>query len=195
MRVIVIHGTVGSPESNWFPWLKTELERLGVQVIVPRFPTPDDQNLEVWAWVLKESVGSLGAQDILVGHSIGASFVARILEWQDQPVAAAFVVAGFARMLGNPDFDPLIQSFVESPFDWYRVRAGAKKVFAYSGEDDPYVPLPFGLEIAGAIGAKLRVIPKGGHLNAEAGFLEFPLLLKDLRRCLKSAAKVAGVIS
>jgi hypothetical protein len=32
---IIIHGTGGSPDENWFPWMKTQLEEQGYRVFVP----------------------------------------------------------------------------------------------------------------------------------------------------------------
>ncbi|MDO8240814.1 MAG: hypothetical protein Q7T51_02465 [Candidatus Moranbacteria bacterium] len=33
-KVFIIHGWEGKPDSNWFPWMKTELEKENVQVHV-----------------------------------------------------------------------------------------------------------------------------------------------------------------
>lgn len=44
-RVFIIHGWSGSPEENWFPWLKKELENSGFEVHVPQIPDADNPEL------------------------------------------------------------------------------------------------------------------------------------------------------
>jgi len=38
LNAFIIHGTGGTPEGNWFPWLKEKLESIGVTTYIPRFP-------------------------------------------------------------------------------------------------------------------------------------------------------------
>jgi predicted alpha/beta hydrolase family esterase len=172
---------MGSPQSNWFSWLGAQLEQVGVPCLAPQFPTPEGQELGAWLRVIKKTCGKLGKTDILIGHSIGAAFVLRVLERLTQPIFCAALIAPFARPLGLPEYDPLNATFVTAPFDWGRIRGAAAHFRIYSGADDPYVPLAHGIETAGALGAKLTVVPKGGHLNAESGFTAFQLLFDDLR--------------
>jgi hypothetical protein len=78
-RIILIHGTEGSPNENWFPWLKTSLEKKGHKCIVPQFPTPDGQCLDSWLEVIDQEVGVLHTSDMLVGHSTGVIFSLNVL--------------------------------------------------------------------------------------------------------------------
>lgn len=189
MRVIITHGTMGSPGGNWFPWLKSELAKFKVECLAPQYPTPQNQSLNAWLDTFQKRTGSLKPTDILVGHSIGAPFVLRVLERSTVTVKAAFLVAGFARTLGKlPEYDTLNASFVEPPFDWAAIKERAALFKVYIGDNDPYVTLAHGREVSGALGVEPVVIKNGGHLNAESGFTAFPLLLGDLRSLLTHKA-------
>ena len=122
-RIIVIHGTGGSPEGNWFPWLANQATSSHVQAIVPRFSPPATQNIERWRAVFNETVGPLTSSDILIGHSIGAAFALRMLEETESKIRATFIVSPFCRQLGNTSFDPYNASFLLPPFLWSKIRA------------------------------------------------------------------------
>lgn len=183
-RVIVTHGTKGSPERAWFPWLGQELEKRDVEVIIPTYPTPDGQSLESWIGTLKSVACELREGDLLVGHSIGAAFVLRLLERSAVKIRGTFLVAGFARSLGIPDYDPLNSTFVEPPFDWKCIRQKSELIVSYSSDDDPYVPIAFAKELAGALCVNPVIIEKAGHFNADSGYTSFPRLLEDILKIL-----------
>jgi predicted alpha/beta hydrolase family esterase len=67
-RVVIVHGAYGHPGGNWFPWLKQEIEKIGHEVVVPKFPTPENQDFSVWHKVFETEVGPLTRDMILVGH-------------------------------------------------------------------------------------------------------------------------------
>lgn len=181
LRFVIIHGTGGSPQGNWFPWLADQLRGLAQDVTVPQFPTGPGQNLASWLEAFNAYAGPLTREHVLIGHSIGAAFVLRLLERSSLPVAGAVLVAPFARQLGIPDFDPLNETFVRPAFKWTDIRKGARCFKVYSGDNDPYVPLHLGEEVAREIGCGFSVVEGGGHLNAESGYLRFDLLLRDLK--------------
>ncbi|MFH1193834.1 MAG: alpha/beta hydrolase, partial [bacterium] len=90
----IIHGALGDPNENWFPWLKSELERLGFAVYVPAFPTsPKTQTLENWLKVFEEHKDHLDEDTIVIGHSLGPIFLLTILEQIKKPIRAAYFIA------------------------------------------------------------------------------------------------------
>ena len=80
MKAYIIHGAYGHPKENWIPWLKSQLEILGVKTVVPDFPTPESQSLESWNKVFEPHIATLDSESILIGHSIGSGFILSILE-------------------------------------------------------------------------------------------------------------------
>ncbi len=179
-RVLIIHGTGGNPCSNWFPWLADQLSARDFEVLVPWLPTPEGQDLKSWLSMFKEDAGALRESDILIGHSVGATFALRLLELSQQTIRACFLVSGFTRRLNSPEFDPLISSFVYDNFKWSDLKSKSQSFSVYHGSDDPYVPCAYAEELASHLGVSVRLIEGGGHLNAESGYSEFEQLLEDI---------------
>ena len=178
LRVVVLHGVHGGPDTNWFPWLHAALTAEGIDVLRPRFPTPQGQSLEAWLRVYELVVGSLPlAPTILVGHSLGVAFALRLAERAVEPLHGLFLAAGFIGALGLPDYDTINQSFFAKPFDWAGIRtrkgSGCR---CWAGDNDPYVPLSRSQAVADRLDVPLEVVPGGGHLNSETGFDAFPHL-------------------
>jgi predicted alpha/beta hydrolase family esterase len=181
--VIIVHGTGGSPEGNWFPWLQAELEALGHTVLVPRFPTPEGQSLYTWFEAFQGYEHYL--QDaILVGHSIGPAFLLRVLEKTDATAKAAFFVAPFMQPLGN-DFDLPNKSFIEAPVEWERISRRCGSFTVIASDNDPYVPLAYSQEVAQELGAEVVVLHNAKHINKDAGYTQLPVLLDLIVRALR----------
>lgn len=179
---IIIHGTGGNPNGNWFQWLKDNLEKLGYVVYVPKFPTPENQSLDNWMEVFERYGEMLDEDSILIGHSLGPSFILSVLEKLDRSIKAAFLVAGFLGKLDNEDFDELNRTFVDKEFDWVKIKKNCKEFFVVSSDDDPYVSLDKGKELATKLGIEVTVINDAGHLNSDSGYDKFELLLEKIRR-------------
>lgn len=176
-NIIIIHGTGGSPNGNWFQWAAKELQSRGHNVIVPRMPTPENQSADNWHRALADAVGEIGPGTILIGHSCGATFLLHVLENLEHPITQSIFISGFIDILGNEFFDNLNRTFVEHDFDWTRIRANAGQINILHGDNDPYVPLPAAERLANGLQTPITVIPNGGHLNSDAGYTEFPQIL------------------
>jgi len=180
-NAIIIHGTYGNPDENWFPWLKTELEKIGYKVYVPTFPTPENQNLKSWIGVIENYHIEFNKETIIIGHSVGASFILSILESLDSPIRAAFLVSGFLGLLGNEEFDNLNYTFTTKPLNWKKIQNNVGKIFIYHSNNDPYVPIEQARMLAKHLNVNPVIIENGGHFNKEAGYKEFPKLLLNIK--------------
>lgn len=186
-RVIIIHGSYGYPTENWIPWLKTELNKLGVEVMVPQFPTPEGQDLSNWLKVLAQYEGKLTDETILVGHSVGASFIPSAIEYFNRPIKAAVLVAGFVSQLEkeSPLLQVMLSTFVDKDFDWERIRILCPEFVILQSDNDPHVSFEKAGELARGVGAEITIIKNAGHFNVNSGYGEkFPQLLERLKELI-----------
>ena len=177
-NVFIIHGVEGYPEENWFPWLKKELEVLGHKVFVPQFPTSENQTLSSWLKVLEQYKEFLTPTTIFVGHSLGVPFVLNVLEKQVAKVA--FLVAGFVGKAGN-QFDDGMETFAQKSFDWQQIKSNCQNFVVFHSDNDPYIKLKKGQEIAEHLGVEVTIVKGAGHFNKTAGYETFDLLLEKIK--------------
>ncbi|MEK6983508.1 MAG: alpha/beta fold hydrolase [Nanoarchaeota archaeon] len=173
---IIIHGVYSNPNSNWFPWLKKELESRGFEVLAPAFSTPLNQNLGSWLRTISKYEDKINERTVVIGHSLGAAFILDYLEKTSKKIKAAFLVAGFFQLLNSP-YDSINKSFVDKKFDWEEIKRNCGKFFVFGSDNDEYISLDITKELAKNLNAELKIIHNGWHLNKEAGFTNFPMLL------------------
>lgn len=183
-NIFIIHGAYGNPEENWFPWLKSELEKLDCRVFVPKFPTPENQSLENWNKIFDDYEQYLNENSIVVGHSLGPAFLLNVIEELNKPIKAAFFVSGFLDSLGNPDFDNINKSFIEKSFDWQKIKHNCPNFFVLHSDNDPYVPLEQAEKLAKNLGIDVILVKNAGHFNEKAGYSEFDLILDKVKLLL-----------
>lgn len=183
-KVVIIHGTGGKPDGNWYPWLQGELASRGYEAIAPRFPTTEGQSLQSWTDAFHKQVGPVEANLILIGHSIGAGFILNLLETAHQPVLGSLFVAGFVGKIGLPEYDALNESFVCRNFNWQAIRKNLGYACLFHSDKDAYVDIAKAEELSQKLEIPITLVPGAGHFNYESGYLTFPLLLEKLKTCL-----------
>ncbi|KKP59699.1 MAG: hypothetical protein UR54_C0025G0006 [Candidatus Roizmanbacteria bacterium GW2011_GWA2_34_18] len=189
-NVFIIHGSNGSPQENWFPWLKKELEKLGHQVFVPQFPipkvpTPGGHKLFEWTKTSDGYKQYINGDTIFVAHSRGCIFTYHYLAKNKSSILATFLIAPWINYIWYPNYKK-IDSFHEVPFNWEKTRQGSRYFEVYQSTNDE-TPVSEGKEIAKNLNAKLIVVKNAGHFNvaSDKKFVKFPLLLKNIKDFIK----------
>lgn len=180
-NAFIFHGTAGSPEGNWFPWLKRELEAQGVPTTVPRFPTPEGESLQAWFDVLDAEEAKITPDTLLVGHSKGGMFLLKVLERLEQPVPLAIFVSAPIGVQPILYYDE-DKKFSNFDFNWHYIANKARRFVVFHSDNDPYVSMTNGEELAKHLGVDLTFIPNAGHINAESGFTELPQILEAIKQ-------------
>jgi len=183
-QIFLIHGAFGNPDENWFPWLKQKLEELNHEVIIPKFPTPENQTLDNWNKIFAKYENQIDENTIFVGHSLAPAFLLSVLEHINVKIKGSFFVSGFIKLLGNETFDFINKTFVDRTFDWQRIKQNCNKFYIYHSDNDPYVPIEYANELANKLNVKPKIIKNAGHFNEKAGYVQFDELFDDIKSLL-----------
>lgn len=180
-NVVILHGTQGSPNGNWFSWLKSELEKRGMQVWLPSLPGAEKPSLAEWRdFVVANCPFEINEDTLVVGHSSGAILALILAQTAKRKIGKAIGVSVFHdNSLGWDANDRLF----DIEFDWQKIKAGANKIILIHSDNDPYVNLEQAKFVAENIGAEFVVIPSQGHFNLEQSdkYKEFPDILEFIR--------------
>ncbi|HHX58630.1 MAG TPA: leucine--tRNA ligase [Candidatus Moranbacteria bacterium] len=150
VKVLIIHGFEADGNSNWFGWLKKELEKIGCEVYNPSLPNTLHPKSEEWRKALQPYLKKLDENSVIIGHSLGSKATVDLLSAADKKIKQVFLVAS---ALGNPrrdwakmkaewigsDVDAL-KKFWEKKVDWKRVNENiVGKTHIIFSEDDPHI--------------------------------------------------------
>ncbi|MCB6179960.1 alpha/beta hydrolase [Rhodobacter sp. Har01] len=160
-KTLIVPGLDGSPAPHWQHWLAaTDPRALTVDLSDPGRPNPVVWEAELAAMVL------IHPGSVLVGHSLGAVLIARLLvRWPQAKVRAALLVAP-AETRGNDrvgHFGPIPERTLDVP------------AFVVGSRNDPWMTLDRTRALAHAWGAGLVDLGRAGHINVASGFGPWPL--------------------
>lgn len=192
-RVIIVHGWSGYPEEGWFPWLKSELEKNGFEVLIPQLPAPETPHIKAWVSKLAEVVGTPDENTYFVGHSMGCQTIARYLETlpENVKVGGAVFVAGFFKRLTQiqeegEEVIAIAREWLETPLNFQKVKSHLPKNIAIFSDNDYYVPLDNTDDFRRLLGSEI-VIEKGiGHFSGKRdNVFELPAALQGVLKLIK----------
>lgn len=181
-KAVLLHGTDGHPTHNWFPWLKTELEKSGYEVWVPELPNNHTPNRKAYNDFLFDNNWDF-TDNLIVGHSSGAVSLLNLLEDERCPHIKAGVLVGAWSHMEETDLDrdQFKDLFPEEGFNFELIKQKANNLLFLHGDDDPFCPLDQAQWLAKQTASEIIVIPGGKHISKkQGGFTELPQLTDAL---------------
>lgn len=176
-NAIILHAMDDSPINHWYPWLKSQLEQKGYEVLVPQLPEDNNPKIDIWVpFILKR--GKFTKETVIIGHSAGAAVILSILEELKLKINQAILVAGFS-------FYPGGNGILKPAYDWEKIKSNVGEMIFINSDNDPFghndVRGRMMLEMLNMPGG-IQIIMKGqGHMGADEfnqPYKEFPLLLR-----------------
>ncbi len=179
---VILHGSFGSPFSNWIPYLRTQLERKSLVVYTPDMPSGVGfQNYDNWEKILMCYIdaGIINNQTTIFAHSIAPIFVCKFLCKNKIKIKRLVTVCGFNNYLGiNEEYDNVNKTMY---FDNLKdVKMYCEDIICFYSDNDPYVKYDVEKEFADIIATKQIMVHDGGHLNSESNYTEFEELLQHI---------------
>jgi len=173
MRVILVHGFNANPQMNFHPWLADALRAKGFIVETPtlNLSTKDEFHLPDIIESMKDQVGYLDNDDIILGHSLGAFIVLQYLEaveMTETPRAVVLVAPPWK--VSNPELKRLFIADLDADVLMWK----AQEYVVVHSKDDKLVPFEHGQKLANVLRARLVEADGDDHYMGA----EYPLLLK-----------------
>jgi len=159
-----------------------ELEKQDIYACAIPMSKPEAPICAEWVEEISNIIeSSIDDEIYLVGHSLGTPAILRYLELDSpQNIAGAVLVSGPIEKNNNRKID----SFLETSFDFGKIKSRCNKFLVVHGDNDPYVPLSNAETISKSLNAELVVVPSGGHLNGSSGWLQLPPVLDGLLKMM-----------
>jgi uncharacterized protein len=155
-KTLIVHGLDGSPAPHWQQWwANSEHDCIMVELSDPDRPVPAVWEIELAGMILRHP------DSILVGHSLGAVLIARLLAtWPHLRVRGALLVApaeteGVQRIA---QFGALPQRRMDIP------------TTLVASRNDPWMSYSRATHLARAWGSDLVDMGFAGHINVDSGF-------------------------
>ncbi len=162
-------------------WKATLPEKLGedFEVIAPRMPNSNNAKYLEWKIWFEKFIPYLELEIILIGHSLGGTFLVKYLSENDLPkkIKATFLIA--------PPYDIHLHSSeslcdFKPPKKLNKFQNQGGKIFIYHSKDDPVIPFSNAQKYQKSLPkAELIIFKNREHFN-QTDFPELVDKIKDL---------------
>lgn len=179
IKAIMIHGNGGGkPTDNWFPYLKSELLKTGIQVVAPEFPDNILARESYWIPFLKELKADQNT--ILIGHSSGAVAALRFAE-QNKILGSVLVGCNYTDLGIEREKQ---SGYFDRPWDWKKIKNHQQWIIQFASTDDPWIPIDEAHFIQQKLGTEYHEFHDQGHFGGNYNKPTFPEALAAIKHKL-----------
>lgn len=137
-RFINLHGFTGSPEKDFHPWLKAELEKKGHSVEVPSLPETEKGSVEKQVQFVIDGY-TFDRDTVLFGHSLGTVVALKVAEKLQTRIKRLVLAAGFAQP-GFLDHERPFEKTFDFKFDFEKIKQNVEEIIILRAVNDSAVP-------------------------------------------------------
>ena len=185
-KVYLVHGWEATSKSDFFPWLKKELEKRKIESYFPDMPNTEKPKINEWIGFLKKNIRAINNDTIFIGHSIGCQAVLRFLETlpAEIKVKRVILVAPWMHLdrqtieEEGEEVIAIAKSWMETLIDWKKVKNHCDNFICIFSDNDPYVPLSNLKLFKEKLNAKCLTLKNRHHFNEGNDIFELPEILK-----------------
>jgi len=165
-KYVLLHGFKGRSDGSKMVWLKSELEKMGHEVIVPALPNPDEPSED------EQVAAALAAADydentILFGLSLGAVVAMKVVEKLKSPIKGLVLAGGFV----DRNFKDKPRNFDKRfkwEFDGEKIRENTAFIVQLQDVNDDAISEEQASHLAETLGVQTqRVIAEQPHFKGD----------------------------
>lgn len=185
-RVFIIHRWEGTPESDWYIWVKEQLENNGFKVFIPEMPNTKEPEINAWVSKLKELVGNVDEDTFFVGHSIGCQTILRYLEKLDnnKKIGGVILVAPWLSLtkeaIPDKESKEIAEPWIETKINFKKIKERKDIMTAIFSTDDSFVNTDQSIIFERELNPNIIILKNKGHFTEEDGVKKLPLVFKQL---------------
>ena len=178
IKIIFIHGNGNcTPHDIWFPYLKRELEKLGLQVIARQFPDAYLARASYWLPFLKHELKA-NESTIIIGHSSGALAAMRFAE--KNKILGSILIAAM-----HTDLDietEQLSGYFDTQWNWKNIKDNQQWIVQFASTDDPWIPIEEAQFVHEQLHTDYYEYTNQRHFNDKK---EFPELVSIIKKRLQ----------
>ncbi len=162
-------------QKRWKPWIAEQMTDTATDVLLPSFPNDSNAVFDEWAIYFEKLIPFFGDDVHLVGHSLGAMFLAKYL--QDHPTEQK--IRQLVLISGGYDDDSYEDLGSFGVASATNLPQSAEEIHLFHSQDDPVVPFAELAKFQADLpNAQSHVFENRGHFNDAT----FPELLEVLKK-------------